>query len=183
MRWYVSLLWASTSFAQGVITTYAGGGGQFTGDGTPAISAQIARPGDVAVDTKGNVLFTAPTQHMVMQVTTDGTLRVVAGNGLNAHSGDGGPARAASLRVPTGLKLTPSGTILIADDALRSIQSDGIIREVAGAGFGFSGDGGPATKAAIDVEGVVADAAGNIYIADGFNGRIRMVNTAGVIST
>jgi hypothetical protein len=80
-------------FAQGAITTYAGGGGAFTGDGKLASGAQIARPSDVSVDSKGNVYFTSPPLNLILKIATDGTLNIVAGNGLGAHSGDGGPAR------------------------------------------------------------------------------------------
>jgi uncharacterized protein (TIGR03437 family) len=174
--------------AQGNIFTYAGGGGAFTGDGKPAISAQIAGPTDVKVDAKGNVLFVSQPLGMVMQIAPDGTLRVIAGNGLNAFSGDGGPARAAALSRPNGLTLDAAGNILLADagnNKIRGISPDGTIRTVAGSGsFGSSGDGGPATQATLATPGAVAtDAAGNVYITDNNSQRIRMVTPAGVIST
>ncbi len=172
--------------AQGNITTYAGGGGQFTGDGRPAIGAQFPRPSDVAVDAKGNVYFTSPPLHLVMQVAPDGTLRIVAGNGLNSYSGDGSPARAASLRTPVAVKLDPSGNVLSTDNGVvRSVGANGIITSVAGKGgcCAASGDGGPATSAVVVTVMAVADSAGNLYITDSFNNQVRMVNKAGVIST
>jgi sugar lactone lactonase YvrE len=174
--------------AQGNITTYAGGGGLFSGDGTPAISAQIARPSDVSVDSKGNIIFGCPPFGEVMQVTQDGILHILAGNGLITTSGDGGPARAASLALPNSVKASASGTVYVADpqnSRIRAILPDGTITTVAGTGApGFSGDGGPATNATLNSpEAVAVDAAGNVYIADSSNNRVRMVSTKGVIST
>jgi uncharacterized protein (TIGR03437 family) len=198
-RWKTALhtIWAAALFsgssdilqAQGNITTYAGGGGQFTGDGKPAINAQFAGPTDVAVDPKGNVYFACPPMNMIMQIATDGTLHVIAGNGINATAGDGGPARAASLRAPNGVKLDGAGNILIADSQsqeVRVVDANGVIRKIAGgggSGFGFSGDGVPAVSSFVNPLSAVADAKGNIFIADQYDNRVRMVDAAGVIST
>jgi uncharacterized protein (TIGR03437 family) len=172
-------------FAQGAITTYAGGGGPFTGDGKPAAGAQIARPSDVTVDAKGNVYFTSPPLNLILRIATDGTLSIAAGNGLGAHSGDGGPARAAALFQPLSVRVDTAGNVFISDsDTIRVVDAAGTIREVAGSGFGFSGDGGPAISAAIAKPKTIAvDAKGNLFIADNYNCRVRMVNAAGVIST
>src|SRR5215475_498575 len=99
--------------AQGNITTYAGGGGLFAGDGTPAISAPIVAPTDVTVDAKGNIIFSCPPFGEVMQVTQDGILHILAGNGLITTSGDGGPGRAASIASPYSVKASASGIVYV----------------------------------------------------------------------
>jgi uncharacterized protein (TIGR03437 family) len=171
--------------AQGNITTYAGGGGRFTGDGKPAVTAQIARPSDVAVDAKGNVYFTSPPLNLILKIAIDGTLSIVAGNGLGAHSGDGGPARAAALFQPLGVRVDAAGNVYIVDsDSIRVVDTAGTIRAIAGNGFGYSGDTVPAISAGVAKPKTVAvDAKGNVFIADNYNCRVRMVNAAGAIST
>ena len=104
------------------------------------------------------------------------------------YSGDGGPAVDAQLSFPLGLAFDAQGNLYIADhgnDVIRKVDTNGIITTVAGTGVrGFSGDGGPATKAKLDKPlGVVFDAAGNMYIADEENERIRKVDTSGIMTT
>ena len=188
MRYGLLVFAIGAAFAQGNISTYAGGGGQFTGDGKPSIAAQIAQPSDVAVDANGNVFFACPPLNMVMEMTTDGVLHVVAGNGLHAFSGDGGPAQAAALASPMGVKVDAAGNLIIVDtenNRIRKVTPAGIITTIAGTGFsGASGDGGPAAGATLSRPVAVAlDPAGNIYVADFNNNRVRMVTAAGVIST
>ena len=102
--------------------------------------------------------------------------------------GDGGPATSASLREPFGVALDGAGNLCIADrrnHRIRKVDTSGIITTVAGIGsFGFSGDGGPATSASLaNPAGVALDAAGNLFIADGSNNRVRKVDTSGIITT
>ncbi len=123
-----------------------------------------------------------------------GFVTTVAGNGARAYFGENIEATAAGLGGPNGLGVDSAGNIYIADNGsrIRKVDTDGIIRTVAGStvpapNLGFSGDGGPATSAAMlgtDVhQGIAVDAAGNIYIADILNHRIRKVDTNGIINT
>lgn len=112
----------------------------------------------------------------------------MAGPGDSASMGDGGPATAAFMLDPSGLVFDAAGNLLIADDGLhvvRMIDAAGVIHTLAGTGeAGFSGDGGPATTAALNVPTDVAvDLDGNSYVADGDNHRIRIVHPDGTIET
>jgi len=163
-------------------------GSGFSGDGGPATSALINNPGGLAVDGRGNVFFADRDNFRVRRIDTSGTITTIAGNGQYRFSGDGGPAGSANLNQPVGLGFDVSGNLLVADlsnSRIRMIRTDNSIQTVAGNGtFGFSGDGGPAVNAALNLpQGVAADQAGNFYIADQFNDRIRQVKPGGTITT
>ena len=116
------------------------------------------------------------------------TIRTYAGNGQATTSGDGGPATAAGIPGPIGITAAPDGSIFIPSPAaslIRLVSASGAISSFAGTGVaGFSGDGGPATAAQLnEAVDAAVDAAGNLYIADRANHRIRRVTPAGVIST
>jgi sugar lactone lactonase YvrE len=166
----------------GTITTVAGNGrGVFSGDGGPATSASLHSPTGVALDSAGN-LYIADRGNNRIRKVTGGTITTVAGNGTMGFSGDGGPATSASL-VPVAVTVDSAGNIYVADSFGNRIRkiSGGTITTVAGNGtMGFSGDGGPATSASLGnpfygTLGVSVDAAGNLYIADNGNNRIREV--------
>jgi sugar lactone lactonase YvrE len=165
----------------GTITTVAGDGSfGFSGDGGPATNAQLAGPNGVAVDAAGNLYIADINNHRVRKVSTSGTITTVAGNGTPGFSGDGGPATNARLRPPTGVAVDAAGNLYIADifnQRVRKVSTSGTITTVAGTGiYGFSGDGGPATNARLAYpSGVAVDAAGNLYIADQNNHRVRKV--------
>jgi uncharacterized protein (TIGR03437 family) len=118
-----------------------------------------------------------------------GTITTIAGGGNSF--GDGGPATSAQLGGPSGLAMDSAGNLYIddtGDNRIRKVSPGGIITTVAGNGnAGYSGDGGPATAASlnidIDPEGIAVDAAGNLYIADSLNNRVRRVSSSGVITT
>ncbi len=115
-------------------------------------------------------------------------ITTVVGTGVAGYSGDGGQATAALLNNPTNVVSDAAGNLYIADwsnNVVRKVNPLGIISTYAGnASAGFSGDGGPATAAQLfQPEGVALDASGNLYIADRVNNVIRMVNSAGIIST
>jgi hypothetical protein len=177
-----------------VISTVAGNGTNATaGDGGPATSASL-RPGGLALDGAGNIYIADPAKSVIRKVNTAGIITTVAGNGngSTAFSGDGGPATSASIYIipsnHNGIAVDGAGNLYIADDGhnrVRKVDTAGIITTVAGTGtLGFSGDGGPAKNAMLWRPNAVAvDGAGNLYIADADNFRIRKVDTAGVITT
>jgi NHL repeat len=172
----------------GAITTFAGGGKPgFLGDGGPATLATLRNPFGVAVDGQGNV-YIADTDNMrVRKVSSGGTITTIAGTGVQGSSGDGGPATSALLRFPYGLAVDGQGNVYIADSGnnrVRKVSRGGTITTFAGTGANnFSGDGGPATTAQLQIPRDVAlDGQGNVYIADG-NYRLRKVGPGGTIST
>jgi uncharacterized protein (TIGR03437 family) len=223
----------------GVISTFAGNGTSgFSGDGGPATSAQlflpiaiaadgsgnvyiadggsnglrwidtkgninsvavsssflsrIASPGGMTLDSAGNLYISDLNGSAIYRLDKAGVLTIVAG-GSFGFSGDGGPANKAALYFPSGVALDSAGDIYFADkgnNRVRKVDTKGIITTFAGTGTaGYSGDGGAATSAKLGLnltaafQGVSVDSAGNVYIADPANNRIRMVNPAGIIST
>ncbi|MBI3378080.1 MAG: hypothetical protein HY035_06750 [Nitrospirae bacterium] len=175
--------------AAGIITTAAGNGqGGFSGDGGAATQASFQYPFGIAVDSAGNIYITDTSNHRIRKVDTSGVITTVAGNGQYGFSGDGGSAIQARLYYPFGVTVDTVGNIYIADlgnQRIRKVDTNGVITTAAGDGeSGFSGDGGPAISARLNNPyGVTADNAGNIYIADFQNQRIRKVDTSGIITT
>ena len=173
----------------GVITTIAGTGDfGFSGDGGPAVSAQLRYPLGLAVDGAGNLYFVDLANHRIRKVDSSGVITTVAGTGEKGFGGDGGQAVSALLNSPTGVAADVAGNVYIADASnhrIRKVDSSGIITTVAGTGEkGFGGDGGQAVLARLNTSsGVVLDGAGNLYIADRHNSRIRKVDSSGVITT
>ena len=173
----------------GVISTIAGTGEEgFGGDGGPATDAQLGYPAGVAVDAAGNLYLADVVNHRVRRIDTAGVISTIAGTGEEGFGGDGGPATDAQLNYPAGVAVDGAGKVYVADvgnQRLRRIDTAGVISTIAGTGqSGFSGDGGPATDAALSyLRGVAVDAAGNVYVADERNQRVRRIDTAGVIST
>jgi trimeric autotransporter adhesin len=176
------------SYSQ-IINTIAGNGMQgFSGDGGPAIDAELSNPFGISVDIPGNVYVADYSNNRIRKVNTSGVISTIAGNGINGFSGDGGLATAAELWSPYGVTEDTSGNIYIADylnERIRKVNLSGIISTIAGNGHaGFSGDGGPATNAELYLPTDVAvDVTGNIYIADNDNNRIRKIDTSGTIIT
>src|SRR5207302_1588009 len=167
--------------ATGNIQTVAGNGTfGFSEVGRAASRATLHSPAGVFVDSFGN-LFIADTGNSRIRkvVAATGNIQTVAGNGTFGFSGDGGPAISAALSGPEGVFLDSCGNLFIADTGNSRIRkvvaATGNIQTVAGNGtFGFSGDGGPATSATLNVPtDVYADGSGNLFIADTGNSRIR----------
>jgi trimeric autotransporter adhesin len=172
----------------GIITTLAGGGTSGLGDGGQATAATVGNPYGVAVDRMGNVYIAEEGRARIRKVNTAGIITTVAGNGTPGYSGDGGAATNAMIYDPNGLAVDLKGNIYIADagkNCVRKVDTFGIISTFAGTGTaGFSGDGGAATAAMLShVVDVATDSAGNVYITDYNNARLRKVDTFGIITT
>jgi hypothetical protein len=182
-----------------IITTVAGKGtyGVSTGDGGPATDAQMWDPTCVAKDAAGDLFIGDLANYNVRKVdSVTGIISTYAGTGTAGFSGDGGPAKNAAMHGPTACAVDAAGNLYPADDANNVIRkiaaATGIITTVAGNGAGAgtpsggsAGDGGPATAAEINHPfGVLVDAAGNLYIADTLNYRVRMVAAGtGIMTT
>jgi sugar lactone lactonase YvrE len=178
----------------GVITTVAGPGTPGTlGDNGPATSAYLDTPWGITVDASGNLYIADTYNQRVRRVAAaTGTITTVAGNGnpsglgdgKGTYSGDGHQATLAGLSLPQAVAFDASGNMYIPDSAnnvIRRVNPAGIISTFAGhlpGTAGFSGDGGLATAATLNTpSGVAVDPAGNVYISDTQNTRIRKVNS------
>ncbi len=172
----------------GVITTVAGDGTAGSGgDGGPATSAELNTPNGLALDSAGNLYIADQGAARVRKVSASGVITTVAGTGVIGYSGDGGAATLAQLEGPSDLAVDSANNLYIVDfgaSAVRKVTTSGIISTVAGnCSQGFSGDNGPATSAELNFPtGVDVDHAGNIYITDRSNSRIRKVSS-GTITT
>jgi len=178
---------------QGVITTVVGDGkAPYTGYGAPAPKDTLNNPQGVAVDLAGNILIADTYNRVVRRLDRNGTLTVIAGS-VAGLSGDGGRATEAQLNLPMAVTAGPDGDVFVSDAAnsrVRRIKADGGILTLAGfgggeglGGAGFVGDGGPAEKSKLFTPAdVKLDAAGNLYISDSGNNRLRVIR-GGVITT
>jgi trimeric autotransporter adhesin len=192
------VLLAAALPAQNVITTIAGVDPSFTGNGQPALNVPIGFVNGVTTDGAGNVYFTDPLEHMVLEVSASGTLTVVAGNGIAGYSGDGGPATSAAIAASDnpdqyvgavfedslgGIVVDKQGNIYFGDGhRVRLVAADGTISTVAGGGTASPGDGGPATEASLGiVNGIALDEAGNLYFCE--SNRIRKMTPDGTLTT
>lgn len=173
---------------QGLITTFAGNGLIGAPDGVPATESSLNAPRGVAVDSNGSVYIADTGNNRIRKVPPDGVITTIAGTGVEGFRGDGGPAINANLNAPYGIAVDAVGNVYFSDfgnHRVRKINvSTGIITSVIGGGFGFSGDGGPATSAKLNSpRGVAIDAASNLFVADSENRRVRKVSASGVINT
>ncbi|PQJ09723.1 hypothetical protein CJD36_017490 [Flavipsychrobacter stenotrophus] len=169
----------------GIINTIAGVD-RYLGDGGPATSADLLTPSYMCIDKAGNLYFSEPNGYRVRKLTSAGIISTYAGNGINAYTGDGGPATAASLYQPEAVTIDTSGNLFISmfDGVIRKVTPSGTISTFAGNGaLGFCGDGSPAISACIGTQGMVMDTTGIMYLSEGGFARIRTINTAGIINT
>jgi len=171
--------------ASGVITTYAGTGlPGYNGDRIKATNAELNFPSSLAMDAAGNLYVADGSNFRVRVISPDGTINTVAGNGSPGTLGDNGPAIQAQLN-PLAIAVDTGGNLYIstADSRIRKVDANGIITTIAGTGVStYSGDNGPANVAGISfVPAMVADAKGNLYLADYYNGYVRMIDGSGII--
>jgi sugar lactone lactonase YvrE len=178
--------------ANGIISTYAGGGTTGLGDGGPASQARLSSIYGLAIAPDNSLIIVDTFNHRIRRVDRNGIITTVAGNGAGGYAGDSGPATSAELNHPTGVAYDSSGNLYIADFSnlrVRKVDTNGVITTVAGngqadtAGVGL-GDGLPATLASISGPySVAVDNSGNLYVSDQTAQRIRAVDTSGTIST
>jgi sugar lactone lactonase YvrE len=163
----------------------------YSGDGGPAMKAELHDPFDVAVDRAGNLFFSDTLNHCVRRVDAKTqVITTVAGCGKKGYSGDGGPATEATMNEPYGIALDGEGNLFIVDRlnaCIRRVDAKAkSIRTIAGTGKpGFGGDGGPGNKAQLrEPNGIALDGRGKLYIADVRDQRVRVIDLAsGVITT
>ncbi len=176
----------------GIITTIAGTGFLgYAGDGGPATAAMISGSDCITIDVFGNIYY--GDNERIRKISSSGIISTIAGNGTTGFSGDGGPATAASMYLPSGVVTDGAGNVYFSDEynnRIRKINSYGIMSTIAGTGpYGgiagsFGGDGGPAISAHLYAPvGLARDAYGNIYFDDNVNNRICKINPSGIIST
>ncbi len=189
----------------GIVTTIAGTGSTIdSGDGGPGINAGVAQPTGITVDSAGNVYFSSSWSRVRKLAASTGIIETIAGQFVTSFGGDGGPAIDALFWDPIPSAVNRAGDIFITDfenSRIRKVTaSSGIVTTVAGSGLctsaptplnalvctgSFGGDGGPPQNATLNhAEGAALDSAGNLYIVDTINHRIRRVDAlTGLIHT
>jgi sugar lactone lactonase YvrE len=176
--------------ADGRIITIAGAGlrSGSLGDGGQALSAAIGEPTDLAFDAAGNLYIADSDNRLVRKVDAAGVIRTVAGNSTYGGPIDGIPAINGSLSTQLRIALDSAGTLYLTDTSaqlVRKVDATGTIVTIAGKDeTGFSGDGGAGTKSTLDLPlGLTVDTAGNVFVADSLNQRVRRITPAGIIDT
>ena len=172
------------------IDTFAGTGtAGYTGDGGPAVSAQIFTPYGIAVAANGDVYFADRDNNVIRKVdAATGDISTVAGGG-SLQTGDGTLATVAWTNTPHDVAVDGAGNIYIADTFNHRIRKvdigTGLISTIGGTGVqGYGGDGGAATAALLDTpRGIAVDSGGNVIFSDTNNHRIRKITPGGTIST
>ena len=167
----------------GVITTYAGTGtAGYLGDVGAATSARLNQPEGVALASNGDLYIADVSNNVIRKVTAStGIITTFAGTGTAGSTGDGGLATSAQLNAPQAVDMNGAGDLYIADTGnhkIRRVATGGTISTVAGTGTaGSSGDGGPSTAAQLNSpRGVAVTSAGDFYIGDRSNNKIRKVS-------
>jgi sugar lactone lactonase YvrE len=172
----------------GTISVVAGtGDAGYNGDNRPANTAQLSDPQGLAFDAQGDLFIADSQNERIREVTPNGVISTVAGNGIDGYSGDGGPATSAELNLPLSVAVDSVGDLYIADtqnEVVREVSTSGTISTIAGNGtLGYNGDEIPATSAELHTPSAVAlGPNGAVYIGDVGNNRVRMV-LDGMITT
>lgn len=175
--------------SSGIISTYAGTGiSGYSGDGGAATNAQINNATEIAVDTFGNVYFPDQTENVIRSINTAGIINTIVGTGVGGYSGDGGAATLAQIQKPNDVFVDYYGNIFFTEytnNTVRKVNTSGIVNTIAGMGTsGFSGDGGAATSALLfHPAGIDVNAAGDVFICDQDNNRVRKISVSGIITT
>lgn len=173
----------------GTVSTVAGTGNPgWGGDGGPAVYGSLSYPSALAIDPAGNLYVSEPFAQRIRKISADGKLTTLAGTGRFGFEGDGGPALKARFNGPDGIAADREGNVYVSDSynhRIRRIDPDGRITTIAGTGDrGYGGDGGPATAATLNYPGALAvDNAGNLFVADTLNQRVRRIDRSGIIQT
>jgi hypothetical protein len=175
----------------GIICTIAGSSYGDSGDGGLATSAHLKAPWGVAVDSLGNVYIADESSSRIRKISyLTGIISTVAGTATQGYNGDGIAATDAELGIASDMRIDIAGNMYIADQGNNRVRkvdaSTGIISTIAGNGtYGSGGDGGPATNAQLaQLRGIAVDRAGNVFISDFRNNRIRKVDAiTGIIKT
>lgn len=180
--------WVAMVTTDGTFSIVAGTGiSGFSGDGGPAVKAQLSIPRGIAIDISDDIYIGDGGNSRIRKIT-NGVITTIAGTGVPGFSGDGGPAINAQLGSTIhDLLFGPDGTLYVSGDSLnagrvRAISPDGKIRTIAGGGQSL-GDNGPATQAQIGSRGLAFDSKGNLYVCDNGHGRIRRISLDGIITT
>ncbi|HEX8517110.1 MAG TPA: hypothetical protein VF868_13015 [Bacteroidia bacterium] len=173
-----------------IIYTIAGTGtAGYNGDNISASGAKLSSPTAVAVDTAGNIYIADQVNFRIRRITPTGVITTIAGTGVSGFSGDGGLATLAKISGAYDLWVDRYGNVYFTDtgnNMIRKISTSGIITRIAGlpGPAGFSGDGGLATSAKLNFPiGIAVDTAGNVYIGDANNNRVRKIDVSGIITT
>jgi sugar lactone lactonase YvrE len=152
----------------------------------PATKTEISLVDGIAVDKKGNVYIARRDNNVISRIDLKGNMTTYVGTGSSGFSGDGGKATDARLNVPAGLAFDKDGNLYIADrnnHRIRKVDTRGIITTIAGTGTaGFSGDGGPATQAQLNLpSGIAIDGKSNLFLSDRSNNRIRVIDSSWLV--
>ena len=173
-----------------IVTTIAGNGQSgFSGDGGLAVAAQLNYPSSVAADVFGNIYIADLNNQRIRKIDASGIITTYAGTGVQGYNGDTIQAVTAKLNNPMGIAVDAAGNLFIADEyshRVRKVEkTTGLIVTVAGTGvWGYSGDNGVASKALLNAPyALTIDQAGNIYIAEYSNQRIRKIDANNIITT
>ncbi len=173
--------------AGGEVSLIAGAGtAGFSGDGGPAVEAQLNGPRSVALGASGNLYIADTDNHRIRRVTPQGVISTIAGGSSAGFNGDGDALRAL-LSFPYGVHAGPDGLLYVVDSGnqlVRRIDAAGVLTTIAGTGGrGYAGDGGPATAGLLNDPVSVAVDGGNVYVADYTNNRVRRISASGFLST
>lgn len=176
-----------------IVSTIAGTGtAGHTGDSGPATAAKLNYPSCLAFSTTGDLYINEQRSHCVRKLDKSGIITTIAGTGLAGYDPNGGTATATRLNLNWGIAVDNKGYVYITDQLnhrIRVVTTSGIMAAVGGTGTGpgtggFSGDNGQATNAQFNSPiGVAVDAAGNVFVVDGTNKRVRKISTSGIVTT